>query len=378
MSDITYSKVSQSLLTYDSAYGVSQVDFASLDQFLHANMLIVGIYAFRVGLAVTCIPTTILFSNNKKSIIFGLNVACLVFLLLDSVLNICAIEGVYDTVTYSFTGYALFDQHDSAIYTAAASIHAFFIGLIELSMVCQVHVVLASPKERARKLGWVATGFSALLGTITTALYITLAVYDGLLEFYKIDAIYTWLANAPLICFTISTCITSLLLVIKLGEAIKMRRELGLRQFSIFHVLFIMAFQTMIVPVVLILVSFYGDHSDNGPFSIAAIGVALVAVSLPMTTMWANAITNKSIPSSTNNNYLKAINNASYKDCESITSSQRTLTSTLNDEKFTDSPNTASTDSTKFNTGLTPDSEDPQIWDRVKLYADERQVEDSQ
>ncbi|GME82208.1 unnamed protein product, partial [Ambrosiozyma monospora] len=233
------------VLNYTSPYGDSQVWFSDLDHYKNSLVQLAAIFGVRVGLSALALPVTYIITKNRKSPIFFLNMGCLATLFLHSVLFICTLNGTYNSFTYHFSGYEYLDGHSSRLSAATNTIYIILIALVESSLTYQVHVIFRSPNARVRLLGHLATFIAGCLGLATVGFYFAFVVMSNKALFQLDYSTPDWVFNASIICFATSSCVILLMLSIKLGLAIRTRKHLGLKQFSVFHVLFIMAGQTM-------------------------------------------------------------------------------------------------------------------------------------
>lgn len=349
-------------LTFDSVEGPTNITFAQLDYYVHEQLILSSVFGVRIGLATICLPVTYLITKNKKSPIFTLNMLCLFILFIHSIMYMFLIHDPYSTLAEHFSGYTKFDQVASAVSAATNTIYFLLVTLVECSLTYQVYIIFKVPGSRIRLLRYILTAVSALAGLTTIGIYFAYMVMTNKVDFFEIDEVPKWLVNTPIFCFTGTSCLTSVLLLLKLAVAIRARRRLGLKQFSIFHILFIMAFQTLIVPTVIIILSFHGVKS---PYALSAIGMALITLSLPITTMWANSVLDGHTPSSSGNTYLSYMHNLTKRNFNSPGSSPTLRTVTEQKDISTDLP--VETPTTLHDSGLT---DDQKIWHEVEMYTD--------
>lgn len=361
-----YIDASNIVLSYESAQGPANITFGEIDQYIHQQLILSSVFGVRIGLATVCLPVTYLITKNKKTPIFALNLSCLVVLFIHSIMYMFTVHNSYSTVSTYFSGYTYFNQNASAVTAATNTFYFILITLVECSLTYQVYIIFRSPSSRVRLLGYFVTFISAVVGLVTIGFYLAYLILANEVNFFDILAVPEWLVNTPLFCFTGSSCITSILLILKLGLAIRTRRILGLKQFSIFHILFIMAFQTLIVPTVIIILSFHGVKS---PYALSAIGLALVALSLPITTMWANSVLDGKLPSSSANTYIPYMANLKNRPAATTPQSSATL-SGFDYAQKKEETHTASCLTSPGTLGDETNAEDPKFWRQVEMYAD--------
>lgn len=289
------------LLNFTSpTMGDMQISMGLLDSYMKTIVVTGIIFGTRIGLSALALPVTFMVTKNKKSPIFILNMSCLGVLFLQSCLFAVTLVKTYNTIGYNFSGIQNIDKNASNISVVANLFYVILIGLVETSFCYQVYVIFDSPQKSLKRIGYIATLISILLGIASFVLYFVYMVYSDLAFYNNNVTVPKKLVNTPLILFVTSSCAICLMLLLKLAFAIRTRRYLGLTQFNLFHILFIMTFQTMVIPTILILISFNGfsetDQYSSQAFS--ALGTALITISLPLTTMWANSSIMNSNPTS--------------------------------------------------------------------------------
>lgn len=289
------------VLNYTTIDGLNSVTFADLDEYLKTIVVLAIVFGTRIGLSAIALPVNFLVTKNKRSPIFILNTACLCILFLQSCLFSVTLTKYYNTIAFSFSMYENVDTLASNISIAANVLYVILIALVEISFCYQVYIIFESPQTHLKRLGYVATALSAFLGLASVVMYFMYMVYSNITFLNPSSSRPGYLVNTPLILFVTSSCAICFMLLLKLGVAIRTRRYLGLTQFNLFHILFVMTFQTMIIPTVLILISFnaFSETDQYSSQSFSALGTALITISLPLTTMWANSSVSNSTPSST-------------------------------------------------------------------------------
>jgi pheromone alpha factor receptor len=100
-----------------------------------------------------------------------------------------------------------------------------------------------------------------------------------------------WIESATNVTLTVSICFFCVIFVTKLGFAIKQRRQLGVREFGPMRIIFIMGCQTMVVPAIFSITQYYIIVPE-----LASNVLTLVAISLPLSSIWAGAALEQSRP----------------------------------------------------------------------------------
>ncbi|ODV81224.1 fungal pheromone mating factor STE2G-protein-coupled receptor [Suhomyces tanzawaensis NRRL Y-17324] len=307
---------------------VFSLPFAALDAYQSENTKRAIIRGVTVGgCGILMLVLAIINWKRKKTPMFYLNMATLTAAIIRNCIYLAYLLGPLAAPSFSFSG--LISSSALANYHLTVASNAFqvvLILLVEMSMTYQIFVVFRAPK--LRKLGWTLTTAAGMLGLALVALYINSAVnsskiYSSLFNHESVSqaARQDWVGSLPNILFAASVNVLSVILLIKLGLAIRTRRFLGLKQFDGFHVLFIMSTQTMTVPSILVIVLYcFPDFQNSVLLSIA---VMLVVLSLPLSSTWALAANNDPDINNTAFSFMKRMDsNASH---GTSTTEERTL-----------------------------------------------------
>lgn len=362
------------LVNFTSAMGPASVYMSEFDTYMKSIVVLGIIFGTRIGLSALALPVTFMITKNKRSPIFILNMLCLLLLFLQSCIYAVTLTKTYNTITYAFSGYMIIDKAASNISVVSNLFYVILIGLVEVSFCYQVYIIFDSPQKSLKRIGYGTTGLSIALGLASFVLYFVYMVYSNLAFYNNNVTVPKHLVNTPLILFVTSSCAIMLMLMLKLAFAIRTRRYLGLTQFNMFHILFIMSFQTMVIPTILILISF-NQFSDTDLYSsqtFSALGTALITISLPLTTMWANSAISNSSPTSVGN-LQSPVYSSSGEDNKTFVSSPTDYYPKISSDSER-MPNTA-TDSEKL---IIPDhasqlnsatpQDDQAFWKEIEMY----------
>lgn len=277
----------------------SRVLFGTLDSYMILNIKKSAVYNVAIGSCLVLMLLLWVIIKNRKNVIFIINQVILLLMVIRSSLYLSYQVGPLASLSFTFTN-ILNDKLKISYNVVLASdvCQILLVGLIEMSMTYQIYIIFKSPE--VRKIGHLLCVIVSFLGIGTISLYIYSVTLSSKSFYHLFVAGSTnvhqgsWVSNTPFILFSITINIMSVLLVVKLFFAIKTRRYLGLRQFDSFHILLIMATQTMVVPSVLVIVNYFlTSQSDN---LLSTCSFLLVVLSLPLTSMWAAAANNYSKP----------------------------------------------------------------------------------
>lgn len=294
------------------------------------NSMINKAIVYSVGLACAIVFSLVLFlvHKNKKSPTFILNQASMIVFIVRCSLYLAYLKGPFVAYSFQLTGLLSSEEYPKyKITTAANALHTILISLIETTFVFQIYSVFISPEMK--KLGLVLTALSACLGLTTVGWYLYLTIASSLrfqnLLLGKKPPIYisSKVASIPIIIFTTTVNIMSLVLLTKLAMAIRTRRYLGLKQFDRLHIVMTMMTQTFIVPSVLTIINSSLSNSLGEENLLYTISMILIVLSLPLTSMWANAANNNPQPSSGTPFQMRTRTNSLYSETTPSTNTQK-------------------------------------------------------
>jgi pheromone alpha factor receptor len=289
------------LLNYTSVMGPFEVTFDELNHYYKTQVNNAIIYGVRIGAAVLAMLALFIVSRNRKTPVFLLNQACLLVTVIHSVFFIAYIIGNYGSITFQFTGFPeLITRNNVNVNIATNFMQTLLVFFIQASLVFQVHTIFKDPNNR--KLGNLLTGLSLATGLSVVGLYLyNFIMAAKLLLDDKTGSYVSNAVQAQPILFASSINLMSFLLIGKLILAIRSRRYLGLKQFDGFHILLIMTTQSLMIPSILLIISYAIDSWNE--VSLPALSQLLVVLSLPLSSMWASAANNSHSPSSVYQSY---------------------------------------------------------------------------
>lgn len=287
----------EQLLNYTSVLGPTQISFGEIDDYCNLLINQAAIFAARIGAAGLAMIAIWFSSKSKKTPVFILNQLSLFFLIFHSAFYIRYLLGAQATATYYFTGFpSLVSQYSVNIYTATNIFQLLLTASIQCSIVFQVYTMFNHPD--AKYLGRIVTVFAGLVALSVVGLdFYNVVMSIKTIFGDKSDYFASRSVNAEIILFASSINFMSFILVVKLVWAIRARRYLGLKQFDSFHILLIMSFQSMLIPSILTILSYALTSLNHIPLN--AVSVMLVALSLPLSSMWASSSNNSPNPTST-------------------------------------------------------------------------------
>ncbi|KAF3491052.1 mating-type alpha-pheromone receptor PreB [Arthroderma uncinatum] len=265
-----------------SSFPVSMADF---DKFLLYVVRTAIAAASQLGASVVMAVLLALLTSPEKrrSIVFYLNITTLL-------MNVCRTLSSAVFFTSSWVEVYAYFSGDYFRVTAGAYANSvmgtiatgLMVILIELSLLVQTQVLCSTlcGIYRVVLLAW-----SCVVAMVPIAFRIVLVV-ENIKAVMSQSSLGTkvWIQSSSNITISVSICYFSLIFMAKLGYAIYTRRALGMTGFGVMQVIFIMACQTMMLPAIMSILQYFIPE-----FEINTNILTLLALSLPLTTLWSAA-----------------------------------------------------------------------------------------
>lgn len=238
--------------------------------------------------------------DKRRSPIFILNILALVLSVVRAITNAAFYtSGFYSFYTFITEDISRVPTSDYATSTTAVIMTLLLLICIELSLILQASVVCAT-LSRPRRIAITILSIVVALAAIGARIALTvwnIQIILGPPILSRVD-----LGVVANITSSFSVCFFSLIFCGKLGLAIRNRRKLGLKQFGPMQIVFIMAAQTLVIPSKLApskhcllnsltitgicsIVQFFTNDE------IGALSPTVVAIFLPLSSVWAGANT---------------------------------------------------------------------------------------
>ncbi|EEH07026.1 mating-type alpha-pheromone receptor PreB [Histoplasma capsulatum G186AR] len=266
------------------------VSIHDLDEFVQYGIRVCINYAAQLGATVIAIVMLALLtqSDKRRTPVFFLNTSALTMnfarLLCMTIYFTTGFNSTYAFFSLDYSRVPGSAYADSILGIAFATI---LVICMEMSLVIQTQVVCATLSEIQRRLLLVV---SILIALLAIGFRMGLMVENCIAIMNASNfRPFIWLQSASNIAITISTCFFSAVFVTKLGYALVTRRRLGMTRFGAMQVMFIMSFQTMVIPAIFSIIQYpiplYEMNSNV---------FTLVAIFLPLSSLWAAAATKHS------------------------------------------------------------------------------------
>ncbi|KAF2483932.1 fungal pheromone mating factor STE2 GPCR-domain-containing protein [Neohortaea acidophila] len=263
----------------------------SLQSLITADAIYSGIM---IGSAVFLLLALLLITkpDKRRSLIFILNAVALVLVITRGIVSSVVFSGTfynwYRLQTYYYGGDIAPAQ---AASFAGELIDFMLVSTLELSMVLQVRIVCCTLDAVWRNTINIIN-IAMALAEVGTRFALMILVTDWNIlhvgqETEQQFRLLGKLGQATDIVFVVNIAIAAIIFCAKLGLAIRSRRSMGMTKFGPMQIIFIMACQTMLTPLIFILVALYGYKNHNLQIMIPTI----IALSLPLSAMWATVKT---------------------------------------------------------------------------------------
>ncbi|KAL4809910.1 fungal pheromone mating factor STE2 GPCR-domain-containing protein [Aspergillus unguis] len=355
----TFDPWAQKVIFHDADGSPFEVPIHALDEWVQYPIKVCINYASQLGASVILLVILLLLTRAEKraSYVFWLNCSALILnfarLLCSMLMFTSSFMNVY---AYFAEDYSHVSSGDYANSVMGVVFAALLQTVIEISLVLQVQVVCSNFRRTYRR---VLLGLSIIIATVPIAFRYWLAIVNirGILDATS-PVPFHWLERAGNICLTVSICYFCTVFVTKLGFAIRLRRKLGLHEFGPTKVIFIMGCQTMVIPAILAVV-----HNVTDVPELSTNVLTLVALSLPLSSIWASTTLSRPSTSSNFRNFWQILSfsgknsfatstTSTARQCTHCYSDSRPLTEKDKDEKSKNGSTTASESSSTTQYGI--------------------------
>ena len=282
------------------------VGISDLDAWYIYSVYVSIEYASQLGASIALLVVLILLTKPDKRLspIFLINASALLLNFLRLLLACLYFTGPFsEAYAYLVGDFTRINPSAYGVSVAAEVLVVITTMLVELSLLLQTHVVCLTLRRIYRTTLLVISslvastciGWRVYLGVVNIQL--TLSTISPLTILPKIESISNFVTTASIFWF-------SAIFVSKLGHAIHRRRKLGLRKWGSMQIIFAMGCQTLVIPGRYLLYHFHGlksvgSNTLEALFSalqylidfpaIASFVLTLVALFLPLSSLWASA-----------------------------------------------------------------------------------------
>lgn len=275
----------------------------SIDDYIAYGIRISINYATQIGASLILLIVLLLLTRPDKrhSAIFALNATALALNTIRNILQCLYFTGpFYEFYAYFAGDYSRVPNEQIRISVTGDVLALLLLACLETSLILQVRAVCVTMRDRYKLLilllsigvALAAVGVRFALTATNARSIVAIAAYNS----------YQWLAATSNYVTAASICFFSAIFVVKLGAALLERRKMGMRQFGPMQVIFIMGGQTLVVPALFSVLQNFTPVPELGSQVLT-----VVALFLPLSSMWASASLVKP-PKQANNPNMQGLN----------------------------------------------------------------------
>lgn len=261
------------------------VPLSYIDEFVTYNVRICINYGSQLGASIVLFVILLLLTQREKrgSSVFLINALALIFNIIRLIFQTVHFDTGFEKIYPYFTfDYSSVEPGAYAVSIISTIFTTLLVICIQLSLMLQTHVVCSTLRRQYRVA---LVGLSCMVALVPIGFRCGWMVMNCI---YIMNAAYMediwWLESAANITITISICFFCAVFVTKLGFAIRQRKRLGVREFGPMKVIFICGCQTLVIPAIFSIIQYLvvvPELSSNL--------LTLVAISLPLSSIWAGA-----------------------------------------------------------------------------------------
>ena len=245
------------MLTLQLPNGPMNISISDIDGFYQYNTQCSISYGSQIGATFIMLLTVLLLSKSEKrrSAMFIVNTTLLV-------LNLVRVVGhaVYFTSRWSefyiaFSGdVSTLSRGPYAISIMTTVLETLTLIVLETSLCMQVHIICVTVRKAWHGLT-VAISVTVAINAIAFRIIYMVRNDVYIMEATAVSPIY-WVELHSDIATTVSICWFALVFVVRLGVAIRKRRQLGMARFGPMEIIFLVGTQTLVIPGQLTLSSY--------------------------------------------------------------------------------------------------------------------------
>ena len=290
------------------------ISLAEIDTVNLQSIKLAVVFASQIGACTILLFLLLALTRAEKRMapIFIFNSFALALVIIRSVLQILYFTGGWYSF-FAFYAYYFDDvpRRDYAISIAAPVMALLLHICIMVSLVLQVRVVYSS-NPRVRQ---VMTVVSVLIALTSIGFFFGVTVQNAQ-AIIKAEGYDTWVYTTSRALLAAAICFFSAVFVVKLGMAIRQRRILGLERWGPLQVIFVVGCQTLFVPgkflhftsneacLLIREIAIFSVLENVVNFDgMASFTSTLVAISLPISSLWASASVSEKSPLPTRRNH---------------------------------------------------------------------------
>ncbi|KAL7266185.1 pheromone alpha factor receptor [Rhizina undulata] len=283
MDSSSFDAFKQNFTIYYSDGSNVTVSLVDVDNYRSEALSFCVVFAVQIGAAGILLILLALLTkpDKRRAPLFFINIISLALVVIRSILQIMYFLGPWYKA-FAYLAYYYDDIPMSAKVTsvAASTMQLLLQICIHSSLIMQVRVVYSNMP----KVNLIMSCFTGCLSFLSIGFFFVALIQSSAAVIKETDYDSAFVYQTAVALFAVSICLFSLIFVVKLGMAIHRRKQLRLKRFGPLQIIFIMGCQTMILPAIC-------SIFENTTEGISSYTAALVAIFLPLSSMWAAAST---------------------------------------------------------------------------------------
>ena len=239
----------QQVINFATPEGPIEVALSEIDDWNLYNLQVCINYGAQLGASIVTLIVLLLLSKPGKRLtpIMILNTLSLIFNIIRNILQSLYFTGPFVEIYARYSGDISRVRTEDIADSVTATVFTLLLQIsIETSLCLQVRAVCVTLRELYQQLVLALSGIIALMAIGFRFAYVVENDKHIVAMVPPVDLL--WLGSATNIMTCISILWFCVIFVTKLAVALHQRRKLGLVQFGPMQVLFIMGFQTLIIP----------------------------------------------------------------------------------------------------------------------------------
>ncbi|OLL23575.1 Pheromone P-factor receptor [Neolecta irregularis DAH-3] len=219
--------------------------------------------------------------DRLKTPVHIFNILSLISSIIFSAMQYISMTGpAFQIEVQLFHDFTTLSRKDTNLARIIPILGSIVVGFIEFSLVLQCRSVFASYKSIRKWMTLVITS----VATAVTSWCLAVDIHRSL-TLGSGTGNFTWMDKSKNVVFAFSICFFSSIFVSKLWKSIHTRRNLGFRQFGPLQVIFIMACQSMILPLIFCFIGVFYPSK----YAVSHTARIMVVINLPLSSVWAAA-----------------------------------------------------------------------------------------
>ncbi|KAK4507954.1 hypothetical protein PRZ48_001689 [Zasmidium cellare] len=251
------------------------------------------IFSVQIGISVVLMVVLALMTqaDKRRSLIFIFNLSALLFIFIRGIIQVVQVSGpVFNWYNWAADYYVLTGA--ALQQSVALEVLSFLtVVAIELSLMLQVRIVCCTLSSIWRRFLDVLSALAVASALLTKFMTMIFNILWNILDVQNTTdtqrGLINKMSNASTATLMATVIFFSTVFSTKLFMAIRQRRQMGMKSFGAVQIIFIMGCQTMVVPTIFGIISYYALPGAQ----LYTFVPVVVATFLPLSSIWASTAT---------------------------------------------------------------------------------------